>query len=342
MTLQDLLLKLARAAIEEKFGKPFSFSREILMEQFPALSEKHATFVTINIDGDSVRGCIGSLLPHAALYDDVIYNARAAAFGDSRFFPLSESEYPYCSIEISLLTLPEELPYRDAEDLKSKIRPGVDGVILQLGGHSATFLPQVWEEFRSFDHFFGQLGVKAGIRNFALDEHPTIYTYQAERFEDEALEENYAPVPKDETACEAEEAPPVEEDAAFIAASYGTPQEAEAGFYGALERGDLKTMLCVWADDDGIVCIHPGGERLQGRAAVEASWRVMFAGQTGLRFEAENVRITQDGPLSIHSLRERIFVDGRPVGAALATNIYRREEGGWRMLMHHASPAMSR
>jgi len=327
MTLQDILLKLARAAIEEKFGKPFRFSKEILLEQFPELSDQRATFVTVNIDGDSLRGCIGSLLPHATLYDDVIYNAKAAAFSDRRFFPLSASEYPYCSIEISLLNLPEEVTYATTEDLKGKIRPGIDGVILQLGEHSATFLPQVWEEFPGFDQFFGQLGIKAGIRGFALDRHPRIYTYQVERFADKALEDEDAPYEDDDAA--AGEAP---------GAAFATPQEAEAGFYRALEHGDLDAMLALWADDEGIACVHPGGERLQGKEAVERSWREMLTAQPIMRFELEDVYYTGDGELSIHTLRERVTVNGQPAGTALATNVYRLEADGWRLLMHHTSP----
>jgi AmmeMemoRadiSam system protein A len=273
--------------------------------------------VTINIDRDSLRGCIGSLLPHKTLMDDVIYNAKAAAFSDRRFFPLAESEYPYCSIEISILTLPEELAYTDAADLKAKIRPGVDGVVLQTENHSATFLPQVWEAYPGFDQFFGQLGIKAGIRRFALDTHPNIFIYQAERFEDSPLEEAY-------DACGTD--------------AFATPQAAEKGFYGALERGDLEAMLSVWADDEGVVCIHPGGERLQGRTAVDRSWRDMLAGQPIMRFDLEDVNYTGDAKLSIHTLRERISVNGQLAGVALATNVYRLGEDGWRLLMHHTSP----
>jgi len=335
MTLQDILLKLARASIEEMFGKPFSFSKEILMEQFPQLAEKRATFVTIYIDGDSLRGCIGSLLPHATLFDDVVYNAKAAAFSDNRFYPLSESEYPYCGIEISILTLPEELPYSGTEELRRKIRPGIDGVILQLGSRSATFLPQVWDEFRSFERFFGELGVKAGFKTFVLDQHPTIYTYQAERFGDLPLGDDYTPLGKEETAPEEDEETPRDESAAT---PFLTPQEAEAAFYGALERGDLKAMLALWADDEAVVCIHPGGERLQGRDAVERSWRGMLAGVPDMRFELKDVNYSGNAELSIHTLHERIYVNGQLAGLALATNVYRLEEGGWRLLMHHASP----
>lgn len=188
MTLQSLLLTIARAAIEETFGFPMPFEKSALVQQFPELAEKRATFVTLKLDGEALRGCIGSIVPHAALYDDVVANAKSAAFRDPRFAGLTEREYRRCSVEVSLLTVPEELAYEDAADLKAKIRPGVDGVILQLGGRSATFLPQVWEELPRFESFFAHLGLKAGLGGNVLDYHPTVYTYQAEHFEDAPLE----------------------------------------------------------------------------------------------------------------------------------------------------------
>ncbi|WP_345977679.1 AmmeMemoRadiSam system protein A [Sulfurimonas sp. HSL3-7] len=338
MTLQDILLKLARASIEEQFGKPFPYSKEILLHQFPELAQKGASFVTINIDGDSLRGCIGSLLPRTTLFDDVIHNAKAAAFSDTRFYPLSEGEYPYCSIEISILGLPRELSYSDTEDLRNKIRPGIDGVILQQEKHVATFLPQVWEEFPDFDYFFSQLGVKAGVRTSALDGHPKIYTYEAERFEDTPLEDAYTPLAKEDTPHEEENTTPAGDEGASAAARFSTPQDAEIGFYNALERGDLDAMLAVWADDEAVVCIHPVGERLQGRDAVAQSWREMFAGEPAMQFELEDVHFVKDDQLSIHTLRERIIINGEPAVIAIATNVYQLTDGGWRLLMHHASP----
>jgi len=345
MTLQDILLKIARASIEEQFGKPFPYSKEILLHQFPDLAQNGASFVTINIDGDSLRGCIGSLLPRATLFDDVVYNAKAAAFSDSRFYPLSEGEYPYCSIEISILGLPRELPYSDTEDLRNKIRPGIDGVILQQDKHLATFLPQVWEEYPDFDYFFSQLGIKAGIRTPALNEHPKIFTYEADRFEDTALEDEYIPLAKEDlpsvengTSPEEESATPVGDEDASAPTLFSTPQDAEIGFYNALERGDLDAMLAVWADDEAIVCIHPGGGRLQGLEEVAQSWREMLTGQPGIQFELEDVHFVKDDRLSIHTLRERIIINGELAGIAIATNVYQLDEGGWRLLMHHASP----
>jgi AmmeMemoRadiSam system protein A len=188
MTLQKLLIKLARASIEEAFRRPFPYEKEELVARFPELGQKRATFVTLKVDGKELRGCIGSILPTQDLYDDVVANAKSAAFHDPRFPPLTEAEYRRCSVEVSLLTVPQELPYTDTEDLRRRIRPGIDGVILQLGGRSATFLPQVWEELPDFDLFFAHLGMKAGIGANVLEYHPQIFTYQAEHFEEGPLE----------------------------------------------------------------------------------------------------------------------------------------------------------
>ena len=188
MTLHEMLLSLARASIEEEFGKAFPFDRGALIQQFPELSKNRATFVTLKTGGVSLRGCIGSIIPYRPLFDDIVANAKAAALQDPRFAPLRENEYLRCSVEVSLLTVPQDLAYEDEADLRQKIRPGIDGVILEHGGRSATFLPQVWEELNSFDLFFAHLGMKAGLGSNVLDYHPRIKTYQADHFESAPLQ----------------------------------------------------------------------------------------------------------------------------------------------------------
>jgi len=83
-----------------------------MIEQYPSFAEKHAVFITLNMDG-RLRGCIGSLIPHRSLIDDIIANAKSAAFRDSRFAPLTSEEFKKVEIEISLLSIPYELQYRD-------------------------------------------------------------------------------------------------------------------------------------------------------------------------------------------------------------------------------------
>ena len=178
-----ILPKLARLAIEEEFaGKPL-IDREEWLQKYPWLGEKRAVFVTLNKKGkpkgSSLRGCIGSLIPYRPLIEDLIENAKSAAFRDPRFPPLTPAELPEVEIEVSLLTLPERVEYTDLADLQRKIEPFKDGIILQLGGRQATFLPAVWEQLPNFNLFFSHLCLKAGLPADCLLYHPTIYRYRA-------------------------------------------------------------------------------------------------------------------------------------------------------------------
>ena len=181
-----ILPRIARRSIELALrGQPFPpVEHEALLREYPELAEQRATFVTLTIGG-RLRGCIGSILPRRALIDDVIENARAAAFKDPRFPPLSPEEFPRVAIEVSLLTLPQPLPYEDVADLRRKIRPGVDGVIIRFDGRQATFLPSVWEQLPDFDKFFEHLCLKAGLPADCLRLHPEIHIYQAEKIMEE-------------------------------------------------------------------------------------------------------------------------------------------------------------
>ncbi len=176
-----VLLAIARQAIASSFGLAPQIDRERLVAQHPELAKEQATFVTLTIGG-KLRGCIGSIVPHRPLIDDLIANARAAAFDDPRFAPLSREEFDEVAIEVSLLTVPKPLEYEDVDDLRRKIEPGLDGVILQLDGRQATFLPQVWEELADFDLFFAHLCLKAGLPQNCLAYHPQIHTYRVEKF----------------------------------------------------------------------------------------------------------------------------------------------------------------
>jgi len=183
---RSVLLTLARESIEEVLETRNIIDRGALVAEHPALERPMATFVTLTVGGE-LRGCIGTLVAHRPLVDDIIHNAKAAAFQDPRFPPLSASEYPRTAVEVSLLSEPQEVSYRDTQELKSIIRPGVDGVILALGGRQATFLPQVWEQLPDFETFFVHLGHKAGIGGNALEFHPQIFTYQVEKAKDAPL-----------------------------------------------------------------------------------------------------------------------------------------------------------
>ncbi|MDD2266603.1 AmmeMemoRadiSam system protein A [Sulfuricurvum sp.] len=175
-------LKIARDVIKAHFEHTV-VDKDTLIDTYPELKIQRATFVTLTLNGH-LRGCIGSIIAHQSLIDDLVSNAESAAFRDPRFPPLSLNELDSAKIEVSLLTKPELVTYKDAEDLSHIIRPNIDGVILRVGNYQATFLPQVWEELEDFDSFFTHLGLKAGIGNDPLSYHPDIYTYQVEKIKE--------------------------------------------------------------------------------------------------------------------------------------------------------------
>jgi ketosteroid isomerase-like protein len=121
---------------------------------------------------------------------------------------------------------------------------------------------------------------------------------------------------------------------------YTSPQEVEASFYQALERGDLEAMMNVWSEDEEIVCVHPGGQRLTGYAVVREAWHRVFEG--GKRLKVQLLALsTMHAPFSaVHSVIEQISIVGQNHLAApvVATNVYIRGALGWRMIVHHASP----
>jgi len=177
--MKNILLQIARDTIQGEFnGK--QIDKSSLLEKYPELGKNGAVFVTLK-ENNNLRGCIGSIVAHTTLLEDVIHNAKAAAFNDPRFSPLSQSELKKIKLEVSLLTPPQKVNYADTQDLKKKITVGKDGVILKQNSYQATFLPQVWEELTDFEFFFAQLCQKAGLAPNCLSSHPEIYIYQVEK-----------------------------------------------------------------------------------------------------------------------------------------------------------------
>lgn len=119
-----------------------------------------------------------------------------------------------------------------------------------------------------------------------------------------------------------------------------TPDEIEQQFYEALQRADLEQLMAVWADDDEVVCVHPGGPRVVGHAAIRTTFEQIFA-NGAIGAHAEKVRRLQTLGCAVHSVLERVEVmtDEGPQSAwVVATNVYVKTAQGWRMAAHHASP----
>ena len=124
-------------------------------------------------------------------------------------------------------------------------------------------------------------------------------------------------------------------------AFFATPQDAEAAFYEAIERADIKAMMQVWAEDEEIVCVHPGGPRLAGYADVREAWRRIFESSPRLRVEVTTVSFSVNPFTAVHSVVEFVGLKDDPAQQApvVATNVYARGASGWHLVVHHASPA---
>jgi ketosteroid isomerase-like protein len=124
-------------------------------------------------------------------------------------------------------------------------------------------------------------------------------------------------------------------------AIYANSQETEAAFYDALSKSDLEAMMAVWADDDEVYCVHPGGQRIAGVENVRESWRRIFASGQTLSFQIRARHEIHGMMIAVHSVYEQITVAGQGPSRTpmLATNIYLRTDHGWRMVAHHASAA---
>ena len=159
-----VLLALAREAIAAALDVPPRAARWPAAEvEAPWLRAPGACFVTLTRQG-RLRGCIGSVRARRPLVDDVRANARAAALSDPRFPQLTAGELPDTRIEVSLLSAASPLPAASEEEALAALRPGIDGIILEVGGEThATFLPQVWENLPSPRDFLAHLKHKAGL-----------------------------------------------------------------------------------------------------------------------------------------------------------------------------------
>lgn len=151
----------------------------------PWLLEPGATFVTLRKDG-SLRGCIGTVRAHRPLAVDVRENARAAAFSDYRFPPVTPEELPRLRVEVSLLSPPEPLPALTEAEACEMLRPGIDGVILECAGCRSTFLPQVWEQLPDLRAFLAELKRKAGLPRTFWSPDVRLWRYTVEKWEEPA------------------------------------------------------------------------------------------------------------------------------------------------------------
>ena len=174
----DFIINLCKDSIKNKNTN----SAEIVYPK--VLSEYGAVFVTLEKFGN-LRGCIGSIIPHRPLIDDIIINAQNAAYSDTRFRPVEKGEIKDLKIAVSLLSVPKQMHFKDEEDLLNQIRPNIDGIIIKDGNYQAVYLPSVWEQLPDKRDFLNSLKVKAGLPASHFSK-----TFEAYRFETSYIKEH--------------------------------------------------------------------------------------------------------------------------------------------------------
>ena len=145
----------------------------------PALAERGAAFVTLRRHG-RLRGCIGMLEAIEPLVETVADRAIAAALHDPRFEPVAPHELADLEVSVSVLTTPTPIDVASYDDLRARLRPGVDGLVVEADGHRATFLPAVWAELPDPDEFLTALWHKAGLPERAWPRGIRFATYTAQ------------------------------------------------------------------------------------------------------------------------------------------------------------------
>ncbi len=122
------------------------------------------------------------------------------------------------------------------------------------------------------------------------------------------------------------------------------PDEIEQQFYEALQRGDIDRLMAVWSDDEEISCVHPGGPRVIGAAAIRSAFEAIFA-NGAVNARPEKVRRLLTHSSAVHSVLEHIQImtaEGPQSAWVVATNVYLKGAQGWRLVAHHASPGSPR
>jgi len=117
---------------------------------------------------------------------------------------------------------------------------------------------------------------------------------------------------------------------------------ANEEFYLAFDALDLERMSAVWLQEPWVRCVHPGGDLLQGWEKIRASWAEIFARVSWIRVTPTNVIVNQCAEMTLVVCTENVTAttgDHVGVSAKLATNIFKKVDGKFRMVHHHASDA---
>jgi AmmeMemoRadiSam system protein A len=179
----DTLVRWARARLRQSLGG--SAERDEAPDGWG--SAPAATFVTLRWRDDGrLQGCVGSLEPKRSLADDVAHNVVAAALEDPRAEPIELRDVDRLSIDVSVLSPLEPLPFTSEAAALAFLRPGVDGVVLQWRGRRATLLPVMWRRLPTAPEFMAALKCKAGLPPAFWSDDIRLWRYTVDLHEEAA------------------------------------------------------------------------------------------------------------------------------------------------------------
>ncbi|MFN8023423.1 MAG: AmmeMemoRadiSam system protein A [Acidimicrobiales bacterium] len=158
----DALLAIAQRSLDVAVRADGRW-RPDLADVPPALRGFGAAFVTLRRQG-RLRGCVGTLVADAPLAHAVAARAVSAAFDDPRFEPVRPDELHDLEVSVSVLSPMTPFEVRDLDDLLARVRPHVDGLVVESGRHRAVLLPEVWDDLPDPRAFVDALWRKAGLR----------------------------------------------------------------------------------------------------------------------------------------------------------------------------------
>lgn len=159
---KEILLEIARKGVRDAVEGRDAPPDEKKIFAHEELMKRKGVFVTLERKGE-LQGCIGEIWPKNPLWLGVYRHAIDAAIHDPRFVPVMEKDLPYIDIEITVLSVPEEMIFSEWREVLEKLVPHKQGVILKRGHNLATYLPQVWRHFSDEEEFLQNLAMKAGL-----------------------------------------------------------------------------------------------------------------------------------------------------------------------------------
>lgn len=128
-------------------------------------------------------------------------------------------------------------------------------------------------------------------------------------------------------------------------------EAANAEFYAAFEEADFDRMSAVWAEAPHAAtatCVHPGWPMLRGRDEILRSWALIMANTSYIQFVLTDVHAEVHGEQAVVTCSENILTADdsteagvMAAGSVVATNIFLRAGGRWRLWLHHGSPVLN-